>query len=234
MIPGSLTIVQNDPQVPPGHAVRVAEDHGVRVAIVRLDAGDDLPDPSAVDAALVLGGEMGAYDDHRVPYLEPEKAWLRSLVAADVPVLGLCLGCQLLADALGGAAYLAERPEVVFGRLRREQTDPVVDHLVESPTLAMHRDTWDLPRGSRLVARTAGYPGAFRMGSALGVQPHPEVDSAIVTTWLTHREGVVLAEEAGADPARVLAEVSSAEAQIARAADGFFSAWYEEAGLIGP
>lgn len=224
-----ITVLRNDPEVPPGSLLRVAADHDIDVVVVALDAGDALPDLSDVDAVVALGGEMGAYDTDRYPYLADEKAFLRSAVNRGVPVLGLCLGCQLLAEALGGSAYLAPAPEVAFAVVEGVAPDPVVDVLSMEPSLMMHRDTWDLPPGGVLLARSARFRQAFRLGSALGVQPHPEVDADIVASWFAHESSVELARRAGADPAEVLAAVLGNMARVNAAADRFFGAWISEA-----
>lgn len=228
----TLTIVRNDRDVPAGHVERVAVEHDIPLDHVLLDEGDAFPDPREVDAAVVLGGAMGAYDTDTVPYLEREKEFLRALLEEEVPVLGLCLGCQLLADALGGSAYLADRPEVVFAAMNVVEDDPVVSVLASHRSLAMHRDTWDLPPGGRMVGHTVGYNGAFRLGSALGVQPHPEVDGDSITHWLTYPSGVAMAVEAGADAEATLAEYRAASEEVTAAADSMFTAWFREAGLL--
>ena len=226
-----LTILRNDAQVPAGHIERVARDRALDVDLVRLDAGDDVPSVDSVDAVVVLGGEMGAYDVDRFPYLAAEKQFLVDAVDAGVPVLGVCLGCQLLADALGGRAYPGERPEVHFGPLDPVSPDPVVDALIDGPTLSMHQDTWDPPDGATVLARTDRYPQAFRYGSSLGIQPHPEVDSAIVKSWLTHGAGVAVAVRAGADPEAVMDDFTARDDEVAAVADRFFGAWIDEAEL---
>ena len=227
-----LTILRNDPQVPAGHLERVAKERGIDVEIVALDEGAGLPTVEGVDAVAVMGGEMGAYDDHRFPYLADEKRFLVAAVDAGVPLLGVCLGCQLLADALGGRAFLADRPEVRFGSLVAIADDPVVDHLTAGPVLSIHRDTWEVPDGGRLLARSDRFPQAFRFGTALGVQPHPEVDTEIVRSWLEHDDGVALAVSAGADPSEVLGTFASRGAEVAVVADRFFGAWLDEADVV--
>jgi GMP synthase (glutamine-hydrolysing) len=224
-----ITVLRNDPEVPPGSLLRVAADHEIEVDVVALDAGDALSSLSRVDAVVVLGGEMGAYDTVQYPYLADEKAFLRSAVDRGIPVLGLCLGCQLLAEALGGSAYLATVPEVAFASIEGIAPDPVVDILTTEPSLMMHRDTWDLPPGGVLLARSARYRQAFRLGSALGIQPHPEVDADIVASWFAHESSVELALQAGADPTAVLAAVTSNMATVDAVADRFFGAWIAEA-----
>jgi GMP synthase (glutamine-hydrolysing) len=158
-----------------------------------------------------------------------EKRFLVAAVAEDIPILGVCLGCQLLADALGGEAYLAATPEVEIGPLLATAQDPVVDVLTNGPTFTIHRDTWDIPPGGTLVARSRMYNQAFRFGSALGVQPHPEADASIVEAWLSHERGSAVVGAAGGDPDAVLADFHAVAEEVSRLADEFFGAWLEEA-----
>jgi len=224
-----VTVIRNDPQVPPGHIERVTRDRGHEIDLIRLDDGDELPSLDDVEAVVVLGGEMGAYDVDGYPYLAEEKAFLRGAVEVDIPVLGVCLGCQLLAETLGGSAYLADRPELTFAPLSMEVDDHVVGVLAGGPTLIIHRDTWDLPPGGMLVSRSDRYHQAFRFGSALGIQSHPEADEEIVDSWLTTEQGERLARSAGVEAFDVLASFRSAASQVSDLADEFFGAWLDEA-----
>ncbi len=223
-----VTVIRNDPYVPPGHLARACRERGHDVDVIALDAGDALPPLGSVSAIAVLGGEMGAYDTDIHPYLEAEKAFLAEAVERDIPVLGLCLGCQLLADALGGAAFLAPVPEAAFDVLDVIVQDAVVGILGSHRSLALHRDTWDLPSGATLIARSDVYNQAFRMGSALGIQTHPEATPAIVADWLADRSGRELVISAGASPESLLEAITAASQEIAFAADGVFGAWLDE------
>ncbi len=223
-----VTVIRNDPFVPPGHLARVCRDRGHDVDVVALDEGDALPPIGSVSAIAVLGGEMGAYDTDKHPYLETEKAYLADAVERGIPVLGLCLGCQLLADALGGAAYLAPAPEAAFEVLDVLVEDAVVSILGSRRSLALHRDTWDLPPGATLIARSDRYGQAFRMGSALGIQTHPEATPDIVAAWLSHRSGRELVDSGGASPEELLEEIASSSRDIALTADAVLGAWLDE------
>lgn len=224
-----LTVVRNDARVPAGHLDRVAGDRGIDVRTVMLDAGGALPSLDDIGAVAVLGGGMGAYDTDRHAYLVDEKRWLASAANEGVPILGLCLGCQLLADALGGRAYLADVPEVAFAPIELVVDDPVVQHLSEGPVLAMHRDTWDLPDGAVLVARSPSHDQAFRFLNVLGIQPHPEVTPATARSWLTDHGSEDILSGAGVAGRDMADSVDAAAAEIASLADAFFGAWLDEA-----
>lgn len=225
-----LTVLQNDPDVPAGHLERVAVAGHVMVDLVRLDEGGRLPDVNDVEAVAVLGGEMGAYDTDRFPYLASEKEWLAAVARERVPILGLCLGCQLLADALGGRAYLADVPEVAFEPLDVLTEDLVVGILASAPSLAMHRDTWTLPPGADLIACSSRYPQSFRFGSTLGIQTHPEVTPAIAMGWINDPRTDALVRAAGVTRSRVRDWVVEGSDDIAATADMLFGAWLAEAG----
>ncbi len=193
---------------------------------VRLDRGEPLPEPTDYDGIIVLGGIMGAYDTDEFPVLTAEKEMLRMAVAADVPVLGICLGCQLLADALGGDAYLAPQLELRFGPCRLTAAgaaDPVARHL-EAPVLSFHQDTWDLPPGGTLLATSPAYPQAFRLGSAVGVQPHPEATPEIVAGWIGSFDDERLAGS-HSDPDAVLAAMGTAREASAHTAAELMRSW---------
>lgn len=225
-----ITVLENDADVPSGHLARVAAGCGIGLDVVRLHARESLPDPRAVESVIVLGGEMGAYDIDGFPYLPDEKRFLAQAVALGIPVLGICLGCQLLADALGGSAYLADAVEYHLGPIEIIEPDPVVDVLGAGPSIALHRDTWSLPPGGVLLARTGEFNHAFRLGSALGVQPHPEVTSETLASWLSTPEGEALAGAAGTDAGRVLSDFVEIEVETKVLADRFFRAWFDEVG----
>lgn len=224
-----VTVIRNDSRVPAGHLERVTRERGHGFDLVRLDEGDQLPSVDDVEAVVVLGGEMGAYDVEVYPYLADEKAFLRGAVEEGIPVLGVCLGCQLLAECLGGNAYLADRPEVMLAPLPMEVDDDVIGVLAGGPTLIIHRDTWDLPPGGLLVSRSDRYNQAFRFGSAVGIQSHPEADEEIVDSWLTTEQGEKLTRSAGTEASDVLRSFRSVAAQVSDLADQFFGGWLAEA-----
>ena len=152
---------------------------------VHVDRGDELPELDRVSGIVSLGGEQSAWDDE----LQREVAYLRAAVDADVPVLGVCLGAQLLARALGATVRRSER----FVGWRQLQplpagaNDPLLDGLpVPIPALHFNQDVFDLPEGAEeLVARVDPHSvEAFRRGRAWGVQFHPDTDADALEGWI--------------------------------------------------
>lgn len=143
-----------------------------------------LPDLGRLAGLVVMGGPMGATDDHAHPGLPSERAMLAAAVEADLPVLGVCLGMQLLGVALGATLHPGHGTELGFGRVQVGD-DPALAPLSTLPVLHWHSDAVDLPVGATLLASSSTTPvQAFRAGSALGLQFHAEVDEALLAAWL--------------------------------------------------
>jgi GMP synthase (glutamine-hydrolysing) len=148
-----------------------------------------LPAISDLAGLVVMGGPQDANADERYPGLRAERRLLAEAVSADVPVLGVCLGMQLLGVALGARLHLRHGTEVGFLPIELTAagaTDPVLGVFEQQPrVLHWHSDAVELPAGAELLAFTQATPvQAFRLGSALGTQFHPEADDELLTTWL--------------------------------------------------
>jgi GMP synthase-like glutamine amidotransferase len=183
-----LHIIQNDPEVPPGNLL----DHITTPYTVHHPyRGDHLPEVVNISALIIMGGAMGANDDARYPFLFDLKTLIRSIVAARIPYLGVCLGGQLLAAALG-AEVVSNRWEEL-GTLDVSLTsegrkDRLFEGIAEEfKSFQWHHDSFDIPVGGVLLASSAACPHqAFRLGeTAWGVQFHPEVTEAIIRNWST-------------------------------------------------
>jgi GMP synthase-like glutamine amidotransferase len=181
-----LHIIQNDPEVPPGNII----DHLTIHFVIHHPYRDGcLPDPDQISALIVMGGAMGANDDQRYPFLGDLKNLIRSVVAARLPCLGICLGGQLLAAALG--AKVASKRWEELGTLKVSLTEEgKADQLFRGipelfGTFQWHHDSFDIPEGGVLLASSAACPHqAFRVGdSAWGLQFHPEVTEPIIRDW---------------------------------------------------
>jgi GMP synthase (glutamine-hydrolysing) len=194
-------ILQHLDREGPGFIADLCQQRGLGVSILRLDLGASVPAAlEAGDVLVVMGGSMGVADlaDPRYPFLAREVELLRRTLAQQQPVLGVCLGSQLLAHAAGARVYPNQRQdalgvlqpwrEVGFGevRLLGASHEPSLAGLGENiPVLHWHGDTFDLPAGAvRLAQNHVCTNQAFRIGMrAFGLQFHVETDAALVRSW---------------------------------------------------
>jgi GMP synthase (glutamine-hydrolysing) len=164
---------------------------GAELDVRRPELGEQVP--SGLDgysALVVLGGGMGAFDDVRAPWLPALRRLMADAVRAELPTLGVCLGAQLLAAAMGGRVSLAETPEYGAQLVAKRQaaaTDPLLRELPITPdVLQWHVDeVSQLPPGAvQLASSPVCENQAFRVGRlAWGVQFHIETTPEIVTDW---------------------------------------------------
>ncbi len=163
---------------------------GLRVRTVKPLAGQELPGLEEVAGVVAMGGPMNVDELDRFPALAAEREWLAAAVAAATPVLGICLGAQLLARALGAEVRPGERKEIGFAAVEvHDAEDPVLGGLAPGvEALHWHGDVFELPDGARPLASSAlTEHQAFRAGpdgNAWGVLFHPEADLALLEAWL--------------------------------------------------
>lgn len=182
-----VLLLQCDSECPAGIIDHVLAERGQATATLQLEVAQRLPEDD-VEAVVLLGGAMGVYDDARYPFLPPLKDWLQRMIERDVPMLGICLGGQLLAHLLGGAFLAGTRGEKGMTSLvltTAGRHDPLFVGLPPSfDMFQWHNDSFDPPPGSLHLAASVDCPGqAFRHGPRWGVQFHPEVTPAIVAHW---------------------------------------------------
>jgi GMP synthase (glutamine-hydrolysing) len=106
--------------------------------------------------------------------------------------------------------------------------DVVVATLAAGPSFSLHRDTWSLPPEGTLVGRTTGFNHAFRLGSALGVQSHPELTFDTLASWLSTTGGTEVAASVGTDTVTLLNDFGEVADRCRDVADRFFEAWFDE------
>ena len=183
--------VRNDRDDTLGITVSTLAEHGVPV--IRLDAFDAevrWPGLDEISGLMVFGGEMNADEVERYPQLRTQRQLMRRALDAGLPVLGICLGAQMLARALGARVYRAPVRELGFKPIRitpAGQADPLLRAFHSGDRVFQwHEDTFDLPDGAELLAAGDEVPvQAFRIGQmAWGVQFHSEIDAAGVDAWL--------------------------------------------------
>ncbi len=201
-------VLQHVPFEGPGLIAAQAQARGLALDYRHLYRGDAVPSVDEVAGLIVMGGPMGADAVRAHPHLREEVELLTAAVAADVPVLGVCLGAQLLARALDA--------EILFGAARELGLGTVVltpagerDVVLgpagrEIPVLHWHDDTFTLPPGAELLASSERCVNqAFRIGRAYGLQFHIELDAALATALRAHlAQDVALPAEGMANVAR--------------------------------
>jgi GMP synthase-like glutamine amidotransferase len=190
-------ILQHEAATPPGFIREWLEEQGATVEVLRIDEESPELDPREYDLIISLGSEFAAYDDTK-PFVPREGRLLRQAAEADVPILGVCFGGQLLARVLGGQVFRGERSEV--GWLPVRTLDPQL--VTEGPWFQWHFDTFTLPPGATLVAESDAGPQAYVIGRSLGLQFHPEVTPEIMDEWVRVYPHEL--EEVGVDPDELL------------------------------
>ena len=182
-------VVQHVAHEGPGLIASLAAEHGVALEVRRTWRREALPAARETGGVVVLGGPMGVYEAAAHPHLVAEQALLADACALGLPVLGVCLGAQLLAAALGSRVFKGQVQEIGAGSVTLTgagERDPVLGPSGPiMPAFHWHGDTFDLPPGAVLLASSAAYPHqAFRVGErAYGLQFHVEVDAALARVW---------------------------------------------------
>ena len=181
----TLLAIQHVPWEGPHRILDACE--GLEERTVRPLAGHPLPGHSEVAGAVVMGGPMNVDEVERYPGLAAEREWLAEAVRLGTPLLGICLGAQLLARALGAEVRPGERPEIGFAPVQVHDTDdPVVGAFApQTSVLHWHGDVFDLPDGAtHLASSDRTEVQAFRHGNAWGLLFHPEADASLIDAWL--------------------------------------------------
>ena len=182
-----IDIIQFDFDVCAGTYGRWLEEWGVECRCLTPDRKATLSF-AETDALLLLGGHMGVSEMEQYPMLRAFHDLLPELVEQDKPILAICLGAQLLADALGGQATKGRRGERSVQKISLTEAgeDDELFAGLPNPFLSFqwHNDSFDLPAQATHLAYTGACPGqAFRYRNAYGLQFHPEVDEPIIDGW---------------------------------------------------
>jgi len=164
---------------------------GADIRTVRLYAGDTLPaDPNDVDAIISMGGPMNVYEEDKYPFLREETSFLKLAIDVGKPVLGICLGAQMIAKALGAQVTKSPVQEVGWGTVTLANNGPrdALFHGLPGTldVFQWHEDMFHIPQGGKLLAYSEVCPHqAFRYRNALGLQFHLEVTADILLDWFS-------------------------------------------------
>lgn len=221
-------ILQHEEPTPPGVVTEWLADHGARVETFRIDVDERDVDPTEFDLVVSLGSEFAAFDDTK-PFVPREAELVRRAVEADVPVLGLCFGGQMLARVLGAEVYRSTSSEI--GWLPVRSKDPEL--VPEGPWFQWHFDTFTVPDGARAIAESDAGPQAFVAGRSLALQFHPELTQEIMDDWVrVYRHEL---DDDGVDPDELLEETHRRIAESNRMARQLLDRYLSDvAGLGSP
>jgi len=165
----------NEGELPPPASAPPSVQDDTDVGGAAANADDDIVPIFPFDAVVISGSQSSVYDE--LEWIEPLKAWTDGAIRADVPILGVCWGFQLLADVLGGSVQGAEY-ELGYVEVHPATDDPILSGLDDPFTaFATHSDyVTELPDDVTLLAENDAGPQAFRKGSVYATQFHPEYD----------------------------------------------------------
>lgn len=228
--PATVTVVQHLAFEDLGSFEAVLRERGHAIEVVQAGVDDVGAAIRQAEWLVVLGGPIGVYEAERFPFLVDELEALRERLAARRVTLGICLGAQLMAAALGARVYPGGRKEIGWSALQLSEAGrrSPLRHLEGVPVLHWHGDTFDLPDGSELLASTEVYERqAFRLGpTVLGLQCHPEADPDRFERWLIGHCGELAA--AGLDVPTLRSQTQVLGPGLARAARAVLGEWLDD------
>ncbi len=179
-----IIILQHGPGEPAGAILPYLTGLGIPFKIVPLYESNEVPAMNIPSLVIILGGLMSVNDEKEFPFLKQEKGLIRDLAGKNIPVLGICLGAQMIANAFGARVYHTDEPEKGWCRIGK-MNEGFFGHPDQYHAFQWHNETFDLPSGAHLLA--TGNPirnQGFRLGSCIGVQYHVEVIPATIQNWI--------------------------------------------------
>ena len=170
------------------------KDHGLKIRYVNFDRNpEESPTIDKYNGLIVLGGQMGVYEADRYTHIKTEMKLIEEALKKNIPVLGICLGAQMLAQVLGSEVRQSNEKEIGWFDIHLTadgQNDPILSHFQKKEKLfQLHGDTFDIPKSAVQLASSDIFPGqAFRYSEKVyGIQFHLEVDKAMIHRWLDNK-----------------------------------------------
>lgn len=213
---GPGLILQHDRDAPPALLAGWLERRAIAHRVAELWR-EPVPALDRTGFVVVLGSEHSATASDP-GWISAERSLLGEALAAEIPVLGLCFGGQALALALGGEVHPARPPETGWDEI----ASLAPEQIPAGPWINFHYDSFTLPEGAVLLARSPAGPAGFRLGPHLGIQFHPEATPAIANRWAEQKRR----NDARIDPGRIAADGERHGADAARRAIALFDGWW--------
>ncbi|MCS6787632.1 MAG: type 1 glutamine amidotransferase [Thiobacillaceae bacterium] len=227
-----VAIFRHAPTEGPGYFATVLDRRGLPWRLIAIDAGEPVPaDPTAFAGLAFMGGPMSVNDD--LPWIPPVLALIRAAMARDIPVLGHCLGGQLMAKALGAAVTRNPVKEIGWGEVQvldNPQARAWFGDVERFHAFHWHGETFAIPAGATHVLRSAHCVNqAFVLGKHLALQCHVEMTEEMIRTWC--EVGAEEIEQAGGpavqSPAAMCAELPARLAPMQAVAERLYARWIE-------
>ncbi len=226
----TVLVLQHVPNEGAGTMLQFLNAKKIPVRMIGLYKGDGLPqDLTSVHSVLIMGGPMNVDEETKYPFLKEEDLFIKKLIQKKIPCLGVCLGAQLIAKALGSKVYKAKQPEVGWADIEllpHSKIDPLFS-VIPSPRLRVlqwHEDTFDIPTGAVHLASSAMVPNqAYRYGETVyGFQFHVEVDEAMLKDWFRNAENL----------SSILAEYRSTQAILTKVTEKIYEKFFNQSGRV--
>ena len=229
-----VLIFRHSPTEGPGYFTAFLDRHGIPWKLVRIDAGDAVPETlNGISGLCLMGGPMSVNDD--LPWIPPLLALIRQAVAADVPVIGHCLGGQLMSKALGGTVSQNPLKEIGWGDVLMTDANATRPWLGEAaqPMLAFHwhGETFSLPPGAtRILESTYCTNQAYVLNDRhIAMQCHVEMTPELITSWCDQGAAEIAASDSPGvqPPDAIQADMHVRTARLHQLADKIYSRWIQ-------
>lgn len=228
-----VAIFRHSPTEGPGYFAIFLERHGIPWRLIAIDEGEAVPATADAYAGLCfMGGPMSVNDP--LPWIAPVCALIRDAAAKDIPVIGHCLGGQLMSKALGGQVTKNPVKEIGWGEAADEDNESARHWLGERSDLPAtvfqwHGETFSIPPGATRILRSDHCDNQmFVAGPHLGMQCHVEMTPEMIATWCAQwsdEAAAVVHQPSVQTPAQMLADIPAKLPVMRELADRLYSAW---------